>query len=182
MDVAAPGTEEDEEETLQTKAEPGAAATVSASVADRIHARRSGGEALSPESRSFFEPRFGRDFGRVRVHHDAADNVLAEFIGARAFTLGRDIFFGNGEFRPHSDQGKRLIAHELTHVVQQTGAASTDHVQRDLAIEPPHDEEMPRTLSPEDFNEALGKKVKPVNLPQKNKPKGGKKKPAAEKS
>lgn len=78
-----------------------------------------GGSALSGSLRSRFEPRFGYNFGRVRVHADGAAAHLAESINARAFTCGRDIVFGEAQFSPSTVEGCGLLAHELTHVVQQ---------------------------------------------------------------
>ncbi|MDH3976490.1 MAG: DUF4157 domain-containing protein [Deltaproteobacteria bacterium] len=73
-----------------------------------------------PEStRSFFEPRFGADFSGVRVHTDRNASHLARSVNAKAFTKGRDVVFGSGQYSPESPGGKRLLAHELTHVVQQ---------------------------------------------------------------
>lgn len=147
--------EEEEEEMVQTKAASDATPTVSSTVADGIRGRRTGGEPLAPQARSFFEPRFGHGFSGVRVHRDAPDNALAESIGARAFTLGHHVFFGSGEYRPQSAEGKRLIAHELTHVLQQSAGESANRVQRDLAIQPPHEDTEARTLTPDQFNDAL---------------------------
>lgn len=81
------------------------------------------GAPLSPETRSWLEPRFGRDFGDVRVHADPEAARAAQAVSARAFTVGRDVVFGAGELAPRSADGRRLLAHELAHVVQQ-GAAS----------------------------------------------------------
>ncbi|HVT16398.1 MAG TPA: DUF4157 domain-containing protein [Thermoanaerobaculia bacterium] len=69
--------------------------------------------------RDFFEPRFRSDFGRVRVHTDSRAGEVAGALGARAFTTGRDMVFGPGQFAPDTEAGRRLLAHELTHVVQQ---------------------------------------------------------------
>lgn len=74
------------------------------------------GTALPAEVRSFMEPRFGYDFGSVRVH---PDHHAAPLLQARAFTVGADIFFAPGEFQPHSHGGRRIIGHELTHTIQQ---------------------------------------------------------------
>lgn len=82
----------------------------------------SGGRGLTPQETGFFEPRFGRDLSDVRVHEGAAVDAAADAIGARAFTLGRDIGVASGQYDPGSDAGRRLMAHELTHVVQQSGA------------------------------------------------------------
>ena len=85
----------------------------------KINSLKDGGQPLSQETRCFFEPRFGKDFSKVRVHTDSDANQLARSINARAFTRGNDIVFGNGEYQPESLRGKRLLGHELTHVVQQ---------------------------------------------------------------
>lgn len=82
---------------------------------------RSPGRALDTGTRSFFEQRFGYDFGRVRVHTDSTAGQSAAAIGAHAYTSGSDIVFANGRFDPNSQAGRELLAHELTHVVQQGG-------------------------------------------------------------
>jgi Domain of unknown function (DUF4157) len=90
-----------------------------------IHNEVSGppGDAAIPVAvRDVMESHFGGDFSGVRIHHDPAANDLANKLNARAFTAGRDIFFGPDQFAPASEGGKRLIAHELAHVMQQ-GAA-----------------------------------------------------------
>lgn len=81
------------------------------------------GQALPKAIRSFFEPRFGRDFSQVRFHADAQAGRSAGFLRARAYTMGNHIAFGAGMYDPQTAFGKRLLAHELTHVVQQN---STD--------------------------------------------------------
>lgn len=78
------------------------------------------GRALPASTRAFFEPRLGADFGDVRVHTDTRAQEAASSVDARAFTVGRDIAFAKGEYSPHSREGQRLLAHELTHVVQQS--------------------------------------------------------------
>jgi Domain of unknown function (DUF4157) len=92
--------------------------------------RRAGGQPLPDFLRAFFEPRFGRSLGDIRVHvgRDAAE--LAGEANARAFTVGSHIVFGAGEYRPGLEQGQRLIAHELTHVFQQRGGLHS--VQREV--------------------------------------------------
>src|SRR4051812_12447324 len=84
---------------------------------------RGGGAPLSTAVRRNLEPRFGLDFKDVRVHTDSTTGSMAESIGARAFTYGNDVYFGKGSYRPGSRDGDHLLAHELTHVAQQTGAA-----------------------------------------------------------
>ena len=86
-------------------------------------ALRGGGQAMARVERDYFEPRFGVDFSQVRIHHDAAAAAAAQAVGARAFALGRDLVFARGEYAPATLTGKRLLAHELTHVLQQGGAS-----------------------------------------------------------
>lgn len=89
-----------------------------------IHeALTSPGQPLHAASRTFMEKRFGLDFSQVRVHADDKAATAARAIQARAFTLGHDIVFGGAEYSPRSVSGQRLLAHELTHVVQQEGGA-----------------------------------------------------------
>jgi 3D (Asp-Asp-Asp) domain-containing protein len=74
---------------------------------------------LQPAERAFFEPRFGRDLSAVRVHTDEAAQVLSEELEAQAFTVGRDVYFNAGQYSPWTTAGRLLLAHELTHVLQQ---------------------------------------------------------------
>lgn len=82
---------------------------------------RSPGKPLDPITRTFMEPRFGYDFSRVRVHSSAAAEQSTQDVNAIAYTVGHNIVFGSGRFAPGTHEGRRLIAHELTHVVQQSG-------------------------------------------------------------
>ncbi|HEV2447478.1 MAG TPA: DUF4157 domain-containing protein, partial [Candidatus Sulfopaludibacter sp.] len=95
--------------------------------------RSSAGGSLDPGVRSFFEPRFGFDFSRVRVFSDEKAAESARSIGALAYTAGSNIVFGGGRYQPGTRDGRRLLAHELTHVVQQGGAGgqSVPAIQRD---------------------------------------------------
>jgi hypothetical protein len=83
-------------------------------------ALRSPGQPLSASTRTFFEPKFGHDFGKVRIHTDDKATESARAINARAYTTDQNIVFGSGEYDTRSPEGKRLLAHELTHVVQQS--------------------------------------------------------------
>ena len=82
------------------------------------------GEPLDAKARAFMEPRFGHDFGDVRVHTDPTAAESAHAVNALAYTVGREVVFGAGQYRPNTEDGKRLLAHELTHVVQQTAVVS----------------------------------------------------------
>jgi hypothetical protein len=87
---------------------------------------RSGGAGrpLDPATRAFMEARFGEELGAVRVHADPRSARSAERLGALAYTVGRDIYFAAGQYRPTTAAGRHLLAHELTHVVQQSGAGN----------------------------------------------------------
>jgi outer membrane protein OmpA-like peptidoglycan-associated protein len=82
---------------------------------------QSPGEPLDPPTRALMEPRFGRDFSQVRVHTDAEAAESARSVDALAFTVGRDVVFGAGLYAPTTSVGQRLLAHELAHVLQQSG-------------------------------------------------------------
>lgn len=81
------------------------------------------GQPLAAETRAWFEPRFGRDLGHVRIHDDAAADRAAQAASARAFAHGSDIVFASGEYQPDTSAGRHLLAHELAHVLQQDAGA-----------------------------------------------------------
>jgi hypothetical protein len=91
---------------------------------------RSPGQPLDAATRAFMGPHFGHDFGRVRVHADPRAVDSARVLGARAYTVGHDVVFGAGQYPPGTSQGRRLIAHELAHVVQQDFGAASPAIQR----------------------------------------------------
>jgi Domain of unknown function (DUF4157) len=86
---------------------------------------RGGGTTLDGGIRERFAAELGDSLGDVRIHADAGADSLARSVSARAFTTGSDVFFASGEYRPGSSAGDRLIAHELTHVIQQRGAPAS---------------------------------------------------------
>ena len=97
------------------------------------------GQPLDPEVRAFFEPRFGHDFSHVRVHTDAKAAESTRAVNALAYTVGRDVVFGAGHYEPLACAGRKLLAHELTHVVQQSAAGTSDISI--LRVEPDHESE-----------------------------------------
>ena len=97
---------------------------------EQIQRLRGGGQRLGKAERRFFEPRFAMDFSSVRVHDGDAAATLARRVGAEAFTVGRDIFFGSGRHDFTLPSGLHLLAHELTHVAQQTSAAEQPFIRR----------------------------------------------------
>ncbi len=94
-----------------------------------IQQARENGQPLSNHIRQPMEEAFGADFSGVKIHTDSRSHELNQTIQARAFTTGHDIFFRQGEYNPQSYQGKELLAHELTHVVQQNGSAIEQQTQ-----------------------------------------------------
>jgi hypothetical protein len=129
-----PEKEEEDEELIQAKIARDVPPEVTPATSSGIQSLQGGGRSLSESERSFFEPRFGADFSSVRVHDDTRAAGIAQSVNARAFTLGRDVVFGAGEYSPDEMTGKKLFAHELTHVVQQRklGGQSSTTVRCDL--------------------------------------------------
>ena len=111
--------EEEEEEKIRTKQLPSQTLGIVPDVETSINSIRGGGQPLSESTRAFFERRFGIDFSQVRVHADSQAAQTASAVNARAFTFGWDIVFGAEQYEPSASEGRRLLAHELTHVVQQ---------------------------------------------------------------
>ncbi|GLR87966.1 eCIS core domain-containing protein [Bradyrhizobium iriomotense] len=121
---------EDEEELqlVQRKIGSGADIAISPGTQSYIQSMTNGGAALSGPEAQYYESRFGRSFGDVRIHTGGAADRAAKSINARAFTIGSNIAFADGEHDFASTSGRRLMAHELTHTVQQS--AGVGYVQR----------------------------------------------------
>ena len=98
---------------------------VTPELASRIEQERGGGKPMDSETRADMESSFGQDFGDVRVHTGSQADQLNREVQARAFTTGSDVFFREGTYAPDSSAGKELLAHELTHVVQQSDVSAT---------------------------------------------------------
>lgn len=111
--------EEEEEELIQLKSADDLQAEVNPHIEQSINGLRKGGQPLPDQARQFFESRFGTGFSSVRIHNSTHAARVAQSIRARAFTIGKHIAFASGEYAPDSLPGRRLLAHELTHVVQQ---------------------------------------------------------------
>ncbi|MET0391909.1 MAG: DUF4157 domain-containing protein [Chitinophagaceae bacterium] len=120
---------EAEEKEVQRK-ENGPETEAGSGLENYIGGLGASGQPLSNEVRSFYEPRFGRDFSNVRVHTDQVAAKSAQSINALAYTSGNNIVFNNGQYSPGTDSGKRLLGHELTHVVQQGDSIRTKIIQR----------------------------------------------------
>ena len=107
---------------IQTRLENGASSGHAQEV-DGIHIPQSGGTALPASLRDFFQPRMGHDLSHVRLHTDAEAANSAQALSALAYTAGHNIVFAAGQYAPENPAGKKLLAHELTHVIQQKGHA-----------------------------------------------------------
>ncbi|HSN05089.1 MAG TPA: DUF4157 domain-containing protein [Nitrospira sp.] len=157
--TSCPRCEGDKKLLVQRDA-PAAAGEAGRAVSARVGSNLGPGRPLDAATRAFFEPRFGHDFSRVRVHTGAAAEQSAKGMNAHAYAMGHEIVFGAGRFTPGTHEGRQLLAHELTHVVQQAGGsanvsspglhhavngiepiasslASRRFIQRDLATPPP---------------------------------------------
>ena len=121
----APG--EEMAQTLRPAGGNGGARSLSAAAL-----RGGGGAPLETGARRFMETRFGADFSRVRVHADGQSASLNRALNARAFTHRADIWFGENEYRPDTPDGRRVLAHELTHVVQQGAARSALPIRQEV--------------------------------------------------
>ena len=126
---AAPATT-NQSQSSSTASGGGLASTVN-------RALESGGSPLGGQTRNLMESRFGHDFSHVRVHTDTRAEESAQAVQARAYTIGSDIVFRSGEYNPGSQDGDKLIAHELTHVIQQGG--TSQGMQAKLEVSQPGD-------------------------------------------
>lgn len=109
----------------RTLAQPGA---------DRVNETlRSSGQPLDRETREYFEPRMGHDFAGVRIHTDDRAAETAHALDATAYTVGKHVVFAHGQYAPSTDTGRRVLAHELTHVIQQDSAFVPDAASLQVA-------------------------------------------------
>lgn len=129
-------SQEDEQlqtKPLQLKAAPTDTRQDSPSLESRLTAQKGSGSPMSNEARAFMEPRFGVDFRNVKIHNNSSAIQMNKELSAQAFTHGNDIYFGAGKYNPGTSDGKQLLAHELTHVIQQTGSK---HLNRKVSQKP----------------------------------------------
>ncbi len=125
------------EDVLRTK-RPDGASQPAVALQAQFHGTRCPGSSLSQTTRDFFEPRLGHDFSDVKVHTCDDAVQMASSLNAKAFTLGNNIYFNRESYNPHSSEGKNLLAHELTHVVQQrANVIAKDEIRRRIYVNPP---------------------------------------------
>ncbi len=128
--AAAPGLRVQRASSEQADVSPGLESSIS-------QMQSGGGSPLPASERAFFEQRMGHDFGQIRIHNDARANQTADGLHAHAFTVGSNIAFAAGQYQPGSESGRHLLAHELTHTIQQTGGVATKRIQRKEAEREP---------------------------------------------
>ncbi|MBA4058066.1 MAG: hypothetical protein C0490_25335, partial [Marivirga sp.] len=122
----------EEEEKMQEKSGDiqfaGDGAMVSSEVESKIQSMRGGGQAMDSTTQAAMSSSFGADFSSVRVHTNSQAVQMSQQLNAHAFTVGNDIFFNEGRYQPKSKQGAGLLAHELTHTVQQGAAIQNKRI------------------------------------------------------
>jgi hypothetical protein len=122
-----------EEEKVQRKEGRDGEGAADGSFENYVSGLSGTGQPLPNDVRNYYEPRFGYDFSQVKIHRDTVAAKSAQSINARAYTTGNNIVFNSGQYAPHTGEGRRLLGHELTHVVQQKKMGDT--VQRDTTTE-----------------------------------------------
>ena len=125
-----PSLKREAEQSPQTMASPDQGANATAMAQDQTISQLDGGQPLTEPERAFFESRLGHDFSHVRIHSDVKAAESAQAINAFAYTIGQDVVLGAGQYAPGSKAGRRLLAHELTHVVQQRASYGKGRIQR----------------------------------------------------
>ncbi|NQY05588.1 MAG: DUF4157 domain-containing protein, partial [Flavobacteriaceae bacterium] len=119
--------EKEEEDVQQVQMSGG---DDSSSLEKNLSDSKGGGSPLPSNTQNEIESGFGTDFGGVRVHNDSNAVQMNQELGSQAFTNGNDIYFNEGKYNPESDSGKHLLAHELTHTVQQGASPTSNAVQK----------------------------------------------------
>ena len=133
---------------------------------------RGGGHGMDHGTRTQMETAFGADFSGVRIHTDARADGLSQSLSARAFTTGRDVFFRQGEYNPGSSSGRELLAHELTHVVQQNG----DGISRKMTVSEPGDvheieaDQMARAVMQQERARSIDRQMTPPQEEEEQRP------------
>ena len=136
-----------EEEELKRKESSNDSVSVAPPIVHNV-INSSGGRSLDAATRSFMEPRFNYDFSSVKIHDSDIAAKSASSINALAYTSGNNVVFNSGQYNTNSDSGKRLLAHELTHVVQQYGMPSGGSIIPSIQLEPKKDNDVGTTPLP----------------------------------
>ncbi|SHN27356.1 DUF4157 domain-containing protein [Mucilaginibacter sp. OK098] len=104
--------------------------TVSDAVSSQIKSSMGGGNPIQPDTKSFMESRFGANFSDIKIHNGGESTELNRSLDAKAFTVSNNIYFNSGQYQPETDSGKHLLAHELTHTIQQKKTPVAQSIQR----------------------------------------------------
>lgn len=129
----------EDEERIQAKTTSNSNSEVDRGIENQMESMKGGGHPLSEGERAFIEPRFGYDFSNVRLHTDANAAEVALGLNAKAFAIGRDVAFGAGHYALGTVEGRKLLAHELAHVIQQRDFVSAGALQKkpdEITFEP----------------------------------------------
>ncbi len=140
-----------------------------ADLEQQLSSSKGGGNPLPEETRQFMEPRFGADFSGVRVHTGGEAIQMNQGLNAQAFTHGSDIFFNSGKFEPNSIQGKQLLAHELTHVMQQQGAERISAKEMDESAASPQEQQQEKENQQESPQQVEGSGTQEKDQDRRNK-------------
>jgi len=147
----------EEEELLQTKPimmkSEGGESVAAPALATQLNSTKGSGKSLAPDVNASMSNAFGTDFSHVRVHTDTRATQMNQDLHAKAFTHGSDVYFNQGEYAPTSSQGKKLLAHELTHVVQQGNLKKM--IQADFSVEPTTPNRRVRNLTDAQIESAI---------------------------
>jgi hypothetical protein len=122
------GEKEEDKKPVQTKLNE--SSPVNKGVESDLNSSKGGGSAMDINTKHEMESGFGANFSSVNIHTDSKAVQMSEQLGAQAFTHGNDVYFNKGKYNPNSKEGKHLLAHELTHTIQQTGSKAQNSVQK----------------------------------------------------
>ena len=118
------------EEKKPVQAKSDESSSVNEGVESDLNSSKGGGSAMDKNTKQEMESGFGANFSGVNIHTDSKAVQMSEQLGAQAFTHGNDVYFNKGKYNPNSKEGKHLLAHELTHTIQQTGSKAQNSVQK----------------------------------------------------
>jgi hypothetical protein len=132
----------EEKEKVQKKSNKSQTEIQHNGIESKLNKSKGGGNKLDKNTKQEMESGFGADFSNVKIHTDSNAEQMSQEIGAQAFTNGNDVYFNKGKYNPDSKEGKHLLAHELTHTVQQTGmvqksSINNENLPEDLQTEQP---------------------------------------------
>lgn len=121
---------EHKEEEKPVQAKLNESNSVNEGVESDLNSSKGSGNGMDAKTKQEMEAGFGADFSNVNIHTDSKAVQMSEQLGAQAFTHGNDVYFNKGKYNPDSKEGKHLLAHELTHTIQQTGSKTANNVQK----------------------------------------------------